>query len=205
MSSYRQRFSKRHGHSIQEREITIREDAPRELREYVLATAYAKGLSPSPLRSLLCRVLRKLPDRFNWSEYPNIASENEELIENCEWVFIYDIIEEIYKSKEIKFECPITRNLSSKLTDTMIIREDMLRVFINILNNAHYAVKEKHKMYHADNYSPQITVTSGIKDNMIFIDFTDNGNGIADGDRKKIFHLFLQPSQQGREQVWVCH
>jgi hypothetical protein len=95
MGTNQQRFSKKQGYSIKVKEITIREDAPKGLREYVLVTAYDKGFTPSPLRSLLCRVLRKLPDRSNWSEYPNIAYENQELIEECEWFFVYDIIEEI--------------------------------------------------------------------------------------------------------------
>ena len=89
-------FSKRHGHSIQEREITVREDAPKELREYVIATAYDKEMRAGILRSVICKALRKLPDSNNWSE-PNVAQENRELIENCEWYFIYDIIELIYR------------------------------------------------------------------------------------------------------------
>lgn len=93
-----QRFSKRHGHGRQGKEITIREDAPIRLREWLIQTAYALGFSPGPLRVLICRVLRRLPDQNNWSEYPNIAGEVQELVLTCDWFQVYDIIEELFST-----------------------------------------------------------------------------------------------------------
>lgn len=92
----RERFSQRHGHSPPDREITIREDAPEELRAALLQIAIESDLAPSKLREIICRVLRKLPDKSNWSEYPNIWSEIQHLINHCEWFRIYDIAEAIY-------------------------------------------------------------------------------------------------------------
>jgi hypothetical protein len=54
------------------------------------------GLRPSLLRDVLCAVLRKLPDRSNWSEYPNVWGECQQLIENCPWYKVYDFIEALY-------------------------------------------------------------------------------------------------------------
>lgn len=96
--SDRQRFSERHGYASSEAEITIRNDAPHELRGVILEIAYEAGLSPSPLRDLVCRVLRKRPDQNNWSEYPNIADEVEYLVDHCQWFEVYDIIEGIYQT-----------------------------------------------------------------------------------------------------------
>lgn len=43
----REPFSKRHGYaSIQEAEITVREDAPEELRAYLIQLCYGCGLGP---------------------------------------------------------------------------------------------------------------------------------------------------------------
>ena len=86
-------FSKREGYSGKEAEITIREDAPRALRDYIIQTLYALGLKPSEIRPTICRVLRVSPDDSNWSEYPNIDMEVRELIAHCEWFKVYDIIE----------------------------------------------------------------------------------------------------------------
>lgn len=97
-----QRFSKRHGHGNQEKEITIREDAPQRLREWLIQTACALGFTPKPLRIVICKVLRKLPDQSNWSEYPNVDGEVQELIKGCDWFLVYDIIEEIYSTLQKK-------------------------------------------------------------------------------------------------------
>jgi len=91
-----ERFSRRYGHSELEAEITLRHDAPTELRSVVIEIAYESGLKPSRFRSLLCRVLRVSPDQSNWSEFPNIDNEVREHMRDCDWFLVYDIIEEIY-------------------------------------------------------------------------------------------------------------
>jgi hypothetical protein len=90
-------FSRRHGFRESEPPITIWEDAPEELRHCVLSTAHQKcGIKPSPFRDIVCEVLRKRPDPSNWSEYPNIWSEVEWLVHNCDWYRVYDIVEVIF-------------------------------------------------------------------------------------------------------------
>jgi len=90
------RFSTRHGfREINEAEITVRYDAPHELRGVIVDLAYESGLRPKTLRTLVCRVLRKRPDSNNWSEYPNVDEENRQLIDSAEWYRVYDLIEAI--------------------------------------------------------------------------------------------------------------
>jgi hypothetical protein len=93
----RQPFSRRHGYTPSDREIIIREEAPEEFRAALLHISEEVGLQPSELREIVCRVLRRLPDRGDWSEYPNIWDEVQCLIEECEWFRVYDITEAIYK------------------------------------------------------------------------------------------------------------
>lgn len=78
-------------------EITVRHDASTGLRQFVVELAYDAGLSPNPMRQLVCRILRVAPDPGNWSEWPNVAGEVEDLIARCKWYNVYDIIEGIYK------------------------------------------------------------------------------------------------------------
>jgi AbiJ N-terminal domain 4 len=89
-------FSRRHGYSPSEQEITIREDAPEEFRATLLYMAEEASIRPSTLRDVMCRVLRKLPDPGNWSEYPNIWDEVQYLLQQCDWFRVYDITEAIY-------------------------------------------------------------------------------------------------------------
>jgi len=92
----RRRFSRRHGHAAAaDAEIRVRNDAPSALREALPLIAEDLGVSPNPMRHLVCRVLRTRPPPSNWSEYPNVAGEVEGLIDTCEWFEVYDIIEEM--------------------------------------------------------------------------------------------------------------
>jgi len=90
-------FSERHGYEHPDADITVREGAPRALREAIPAICYRPivGLTPDLLRSLLCHALLKSPDPSNWSE-PNVIGEIQSLLSSCEWFEVYDAIEAIY-------------------------------------------------------------------------------------------------------------
>lgn len=104
----KQRFSSRHNYKSKEVPITTREAAPIELQEFIIQSAYHYGISPKPLRNIICRLLRRSPDNTNWSEFPNINTEFHELLENSDWFYIYDVIEALYeqppKEQAILFE-----------------------------------------------------------------------------------------------------
>jgi AbiJ N-terminal domain 4 len=93
-----ERFSRRFGHRPEEHEIRVREDAPEDVRRAILTIAESDlDLKPSYLREVLCSVLRKLPNRYNWSEYPNVWGECQSLIEDCPWYRVYDFVEALYQ------------------------------------------------------------------------------------------------------------
>ncbi|MER0204143.1 MAG: hypothetical protein DU480_09865 [Nitrosomonas sp.] len=87
------RFSKRHGfHHFLETEILVRQDAPSDLRWYIVQLALECGFTAKDLRLLVCRLLKKRPNDDNWSDL-NVMKEVEELIDSCNWYHTYDIIE----------------------------------------------------------------------------------------------------------------
>lgn len=94
---FQQPFSKRNRFA-KPKEITIREDAPESLRHFILDSMLQLGWEPSALRSVICRVLRTRPDPGNWSEYPNVWGEVQDLMYGCDWFKVYDIIEAVYAS-----------------------------------------------------------------------------------------------------------
>jgi hypothetical protein len=89
-----QPFSRRNQYSTA-KEITVREDAPKNLRYFALQAAADLGWQPSQLRDIVCRVLRTVPDSNNWSD-GNMWKEAEWLVERCDWFRVYDIIEAIH-------------------------------------------------------------------------------------------------------------
>jgi len=94
----KERFSSRHNYKSKEVPITTREAAPHELQQFVIQSSYHYDISPKPLRSIICRLLRRSPDNGNWSEFPNIDTEVHQLLEECEWFYVYDVIEALYEA-----------------------------------------------------------------------------------------------------------
>jgi hypothetical protein len=92
-----QSFSDRYGFKPAEPEITVREDAPDDLRYAVAQIAINVGLTPSQIRDVVCSVLFVAPDRNNWSQYPNIWDEVRRLLEDCAWFKVYDIAERLHR------------------------------------------------------------------------------------------------------------
>jgi hypothetical protein len=62
------------------------------------ALARDAGMPPSAIRAIICQVLFTPPDRNNWSECPSIWEEVQQLLEQCQWVKVYDSAEALYRS-----------------------------------------------------------------------------------------------------------
>ncbi|MCW3107169.1 MAG: hypothetical protein JWQ09_1675 [Segetibacter sp.] len=145
-------FSKRFGHfSLREKEITVREDAPEGLRNFIPVAFYELNKNPSDLRAIVCRLLRVPPDRNNWSEFPNIDGEVMDLLSSCDWYLVYDIIETIIdklkQSEKEKFsneinEYFITNGIGWKIVDGQIetrgdeVFETSIETVVEVLETA---------------------------------------------------------------------
>ena len=92
-----QPFSARQSYQPEDKPITIREDAPRELREAILMLAKDLEMSPHDMRDVVCGVLLVSPDPDNWSAYPNVWLEVEGLMYHAVWYKVYDIAESFYE------------------------------------------------------------------------------------------------------------
>lgn len=91
-------FSDRHGYQGTGAPITIREDAPDDVRFAVAEIARGVGLRPKQIRAIVCGALLIAPDPNNWSDYPNIWDEVLKLLNECEWFKVYDIAEALWRS-----------------------------------------------------------------------------------------------------------
>jgi signal transduction histidine kinase len=79
-----------------------------------------------------------------------------------------------------------------------VIPQDLGRVLLNIYNNAFYSVAEKAKKQ-AGNFDPTVTVSTKREENQLLITIRDNGLGISESVRQKIFQPFFttKPTGQG--------
>jgi signal transduction histidine kinase len=79
-----------------------------------------------------------------------------------------------------------------------LVAQDIGRVLLNLINNAFYAVHEKAKTG-VEGYKPEVIVSSRKTENSIELSVKDNGAGIADAIKEKIFQPFFttKPTGQG--------
>ena len=88
-----------------------------------------------------------------------------------------------FRSKEIS----LTVNLSGKAEQILVDGDKMAQVFINLLLNSCESLEKK----------GMITVENRANDQVNEILFTDNGPGVAVGDREKIFTPFYSTRDEG--------
>ena len=79
-----------------------------------------------------------------------------------------------------------------------VIPQDMGRVILNLITNAFYVVNEKNKQNIAG-YEPTVEVSTKKEGNMDLVSVKDNGNGIPERIKEKIFQPFFttKPTGQG--------
>lgn len=88
------RFSERIGVPTQSPPITIRHEAPLELRGVFLDLVLGLGLNVYDIRRIACEVLQRRANADNWSQN-NVYGEAQELLDTCEWYEFYDLVEAI--------------------------------------------------------------------------------------------------------------
>jgi signal transduction histidine kinase len=89
------------------------------------------------------------------------------------------------------------KDLDNSLPHINIIPQDISRVILNIFNNSFYAVDEKKKSGGDSNYQPLVSITTKNTGDKALIVIRDNGKGIPEDIRDKIFNPFFTTKPTG--------
>jgi two-component system, NtrC family, sensor kinase len=100
------------------------------------------------------------------------------------------------RAKDSSFNCDYELITNNNLPKIEVVPQEIGRVLLNLLNNAFYAVNERTKQGEA-NYQPKVTVTTKVADNQLQIRVADNGLGIPDAIKDKIFQPFFTTKPTG--------
>jgi signal transduction histidine kinase len=100
------------------------------------------------------------------------------------------------RAQETQFNCRIERSFDGSIGHLDLVPQDLGRVFINILNNAFYAVYEKSKT-NGEVYEPAVAVSTVRFNGSVEIRINDNGPGVPETLRKKIFEPFYTTKPTG--------
>jgi signal transduction histidine kinase len=108
------------------------------------------------------------------------------------------------RARDKAFNAVLLTDFDKKIEKIAIIRQDFSRVFLNLYNNAFYAVLQKQKNGIQINdsegkcYEPTILVATKKLGDHIEIRVKDNGNGISERIKDKIFQPFFTTKDAGQ-------
>jgi signal transduction histidine kinase len=100
------------------------------------------------------------------------------------------------KAKDKSFNADFNLEKDENIPMIKVIPQDIGRVLLNLINNAFYAVDKKVKEG-IEGYKPIVSVSLGNKDDKIEIEVKDNGNGIPENLKEKIFQPFFTTKPTG--------
>ena len=101
------------------------------------------------------------------------------------------------RAKNSAFQCEIVKDFDVNIDKVNIIPQDINRVVINLLNNAFYAVGDRANKENAPDWKPTVTVSTKQLTDFISIGIEDNGTGIPDEVKEKIFNPFFTTKPTG--------
>lgn len=101
-----------------------------------------------------------------------------------------------FRVKEKAFNLEVHTAFDSAASDLNIVPQEIGRVFLNLLNNAFYAISEKSKEGKTG-YIPSVSVSTKRLPGELAISIKDNGIGIPTAIREKIFQPFFTTKGPG--------
>jgi len=102
------------------------------------------------------------------------------------------------RAKDNSFNATMKTDFDDSIGRINIIPQDIGRVILNLITNAFYVVNEKSKQ-NISGYEPTVEISTKKDGNKVLVSVKDNGNGIPDSIKDKIFQPFFttKPTGQG--------
>jgi two-component system, NtrC family, sensor kinase len=107
------------------------------------------------------------------------------------------------RAKDRSFNADFRTDFQDALPKIEAIPQDLGRVLLNLINNAFYAVNQRKQLSESlqlsESYTPSVIVSTQQLDNQLIIKIKDNGTGMSESVKAKIFNPFFttKPSGQG--------
>lgn len=95
------------------------------------------------------------------------------------------------------FNISIHEEYQEGLPNVMVIPQDLSRAILNLMNNACYTLWNKAQKVE-DGYTPQVTISVKSADNNIIIRLSDNGEGMTEEVKQRLYENFFTTKPVGQ-------
>jgi two-component system NtrC family sensor kinase len=103
------------------------------------------------------------------------------------------------RTKEKNFTAELITQLDPALPPVSVVPQDLSRVLINLFTNAFHAVQQRQRQHAgaAAGYQPALTVSSRVAAGQVEISIRDNGTGMSEKVKAKVFQPFFTTKPVG--------
>jgi len=102
------------------------------------------------------------------------------------------------RAKDKSFNAKFETDFDDSIGKIEIIPQDIGRVMLNLINNAFYAVSDRDDKESDESYQPTVKVTTKKLKDQVKITVEDNGSGIPQEIKDKIFQPFFTTKPSGK-------
>lgn len=101
------------------------------------------------------------------------------------------------RAKDKSFNADFKMEFAEDLPKIKVIQQDFGRVLLNLFNNAFYAVSQRKTLTGSEAYKPMVVVSTQKVENAVEIKVIDNGTGMPESVKQKIFQPFFTTKPTG--------
>jgi signal transduction histidine kinase len=102
------------------------------------------------------------------------------------------------RAKDKSFNAELITQFDEGLPKVNVVPQDLGRVILNLINNAFYAAASKTKDVLDDSFRPRVSVSTRRVGENVVVSITDNGIGIPEEMKDKIFQPFFTTKPSGK-------
>jgi two-component system, NtrC family, sensor kinase len=136
-------------------------------------------------------IVRSMLDHARGGEGAPVSSDINALVEEA-----FNLAYHGQRARDKSFQLRTERLLDGEAGKALIRRQEVIRALVNIMGNAFYAVSERRKAGEED-YVPSMTLATLSRGDSVEIRIRDNGTGIDDELKAKLFEPFFSTKPAG--------